>query len=292
MQIPVGAPDAFTARSSSTSCTSRRSRRPSRRTSITSARCRASRRSSPRRPKLANNQLIFPDEAFLENTFIFRGLTRRRRRTERRLPGHRRLALRPCPCPAEGGCRTSAPSGAGLAAALLRDPAVVMLLESLKTGTIDTGFTAHLGVLELHGRALGLQRAVHPLVRVRRHRHAPRLLIGYPLAYVIAFRGGKYRNALLLLVIVPFFVTYLIRTLSWETILSDSGVVVGTCRRSGSSRRTAPAGHHGPGGGGHHLQLPALHDPAALRVARADRPAGCWRRATTSTGAGATCSCG
>ena len=48
------------------------------------------------------------------------------------------------------------------------------------------------------------------------------LLIGYPLAYVIAFRGGRWRNALLLLVIVPFFVTYLIRTLSWETILSDS----------------------------------------------------------------------
>src|SRR3712207_4169904 len=59
------------------------------------------------------------------------------------------------------------------------------------------------------------------------------LLIGYPLAYVIAFRGGKYRNALLLAVIVPFFVTYLIRTLSWETILSDSSVVVETLRTIG-----------------------------------------------------------
>jgi spermidine/putrescine transport system permease protein len=51
--------------------------------------------------------------------------------------------------------------------------------------------------------------------------------IGFPLAYVIAFRGGKWKNALLLLVIVPFFVTYLIRTLSWQTILEDSGWVVG-----------------------------------------------------------------
>jgi spermidine/putrescine transport system permease protein len=59
------------------------------------------------------------------------------------------------------------------------------------------------------------------------------LLIGYPLAYVIAFRGGKWRNAMLLLVIVPFFVTYLIRTLSWETILSDSGVVVSTLKSIG-----------------------------------------------------------
>ena len=59
------------------------------------------------------------------------------------------------------------------------------------------------------------------------------LLIGYPLAYVIAFRGGRWRNALLLMVIVPFFVTYLIRTLSWETILSDSGVVVSTLKSIG-----------------------------------------------------------
>src|SRR3954454_2053091 len=59
------------------------------------------------------------------------------------------------------------------------------------------------------------------------------LLIGYPLAYVIAFRAGKWRNAMLLLVIVPFFVTYLIRTLSWETILSDSGVVVTTLKSIG-----------------------------------------------------------
>jgi spermidine/putrescine transport system permease protein len=59
------------------------------------------------------------------------------------------------------------------------------------------------------------------------------LLIGYPLAYVIAFRGGRWRNAMLLLVIVPFFVTYLIRTLSWETILSDSGVVVNTLQAVG-----------------------------------------------------------
>ena len=48
-------------------------------------------------------------------------------------------------------------------------------------------------------------------------------MIGYPLAYVIAFRGGRWKNALLLLVILPFFVTYLIRTLSWQTILDDTG---------------------------------------------------------------------
>jgi spermidine/putrescine transport system permease protein len=51
-------------------------------------------------------------------------------------------------------------------------------------------------------------------------------VIGYPLAYVIAMRGGKYRNALLLLVILPFFTTYLVRTLAWQTILDDRSVIV------------------------------------------------------------------
>jgi spermidine/putrescine transport system permease protein len=54
------------------------------------------------------------------------------------------------------------------------------------------------------------------------------LLVSYPLAYWIAFRGGKWKNLFLLLVISPFFVTYLIRTLAWETILADNGVVVKT----------------------------------------------------------------
>ncbi|MEY3805752.1 MAG: hypothetical protein RIR69_564 [Actinomycetota bacterium] len=53
------------------------------------------------------------------------------------------------------------------------------------------------------------------------------LLIGYPLAYVIAFRGGKYKAVLLGLVAVPFFTSYLIRTLAWQNLLADSGPIVG-----------------------------------------------------------------
>jgi spermidine/putrescine transport system permease protein len=52
------------------------------------------------------------------------------------------------------------------------------------------------------------------------------LVVSYPLAYWIALRGGRWKNLFLLLVIAPFFVTYLIRTLAWETILSDGGIVV------------------------------------------------------------------
>jgi len=53
------------------------------------------------------------------------------------------------------------------------------------------------------------------------------IAIGYPLAYVIAFRGGKYKNILLGLVVAPFFTSYLLRTIAWSSILADSGVVVG-----------------------------------------------------------------
>src|SRR5215211_402391 len=56
------------------------------------------------------------------------------------------------------------------------------------------------------------------------------LLVSYPLAYWIAFRGGRWKNLLLLLVIAPFFVTYLIRTLAWKTILADDGVVLSILR--------------------------------------------------------------
>jgi spermidine/putrescine transport system permease protein len=59
------------------------------------------------------------------------------------------------------------------------------------------------------------------------------LVVSYPLAYWIAFRGGRWKNLFLLLVIAPFFVTYLIRTLAWETILADNGVVVRTLQHVG-----------------------------------------------------------
>jgi spermidine/putrescine transport system permease protein len=52
------------------------------------------------------------------------------------------------------------------------------------------------------------------------------LLLSYPVAYWIAFRGGRWKNLLLLMIVAPFFVTYLIRTLAWETILSDNGLGV------------------------------------------------------------------
>ncbi|HEY3477564.1 MAG TPA: ABC transporter permease [Streptomyces sp.] len=55
--------------------------------------------------------------------------------------------------------------------------------------------------------------------------------IGYPLAYTIAFRAGRWRNVVLVLVIAPFFTSFLIRTLAWETILADESPVVSFLNR-------------------------------------------------------------
>ena len=52
------------------------------------------------------------------------------------------------------------------------------------------------------------------------------LLLAFPLAYVIAFKAGRFKNLILGLVILPFFVTFLIRTIAWKTILADNGWVV------------------------------------------------------------------
>lgn len=51
------------------------------------------------------------------------------------------------------------------------------------------------------------------------------LALGYPLAYAIAFRAGRWKHVMLVLVIAPFFTSFLLRTLSWRTILSDEGPV-------------------------------------------------------------------
>jgi len=59
------------------------------------------------------------------------------------------------------------------------------------------------------------------------------MLIGYPMAYTIAFRGGRYKNILLLLVILPFFTSFIIRTISWKFILADQGFILGTLKEIG-----------------------------------------------------------
>ena len=52
------------------------------------------------------------------------------------------------------------------------------------------------------------------------------ILLGFPLAYAIAFKAGKYRNLMLVAVIAPFFTSFLLRTLSWKLLLGDTSFLV------------------------------------------------------------------
>jgi spermidine/putrescine transport system permease protein len=56
------------------------------------------------------------------------------------------------------------------------------------------------------------------------------LAIAYPLAYAIAFKSGRFKNILLVLVVAPFFVSFLLRTVAWKQILGEEGPVVSVLR--------------------------------------------------------------
>ncbi|HEY0775813.1 MAG TPA: ABC transporter permease [Nocardioidaceae bacterium] len=56
------------------------------------------------------------------------------------------------------------------------------------------------------------------------------ILLGFPLAYAIAFKSGRFKNLMLILVIAPFFTSFLVRTLSWQLLLGDNGWAVDVLR--------------------------------------------------------------
>jgi spermidine/putrescine transport system permease protein len=112
-------------------------------------------------------------------------------------------------------------------------PLYYMARQSLEEGTIFTGYEF---AWNFQTYTDALKNYDEQLIRSFVYAGVSTLIafvVGFPLAYTIAFRGGKWKNALLLLVIVPFFVTYLIRTLSWETILADDGLVVNVLQAVG-----------------------------------------------------------
>ena len=105
-------------------------------------------------------------------------------------------------------------------------PTFVMLSVSTQTGDIINGFrqTFHWrtyvdGWNEYHVQFV--RSLVYGLVAT-----VACLVIAYPVAYWIAFRGGTHKSSLLFLILLPFFVSFVIRTQSWNFILSDDGMVL------------------------------------------------------------------
>ena len=105
-------------------------------------------------------------------------------------------------------------------------PVLNQLYVSLQEGNFEIGYefawnwssyTDALSTYEEHIiRSIGYASAATVLA----------FIISFPLAYFIAFKAGRWKNVLLLLIILPFFTSYLVRTVAWQTILSDNGFVV------------------------------------------------------------------
>src|SRR5829696_4120880 len=105
-------------------------------------------------------------------------------------------------------------------------PLVNQLYESLQTGDPETGYAfdwnfavysdAISDYREQFLRSIGYAATATVLC----------FLIAFPLAYFIAFKAGRWKNLMLLLIILPFFVSYVLRTVSWQLILADDGWVV------------------------------------------------------------------
>ena len=112
-------------------------------------------------------------------------------------------------------------------------PALNQLYVSLQAGNFEIGYEFDWNWPTYSRRVLGLPRAVPALDLVRRTATVAAFIISFPLAYFIAFKAGRWRNLMLLLIILPFFTSYLVRTVAWQTILSDNGFVVERMRDVG-----------------------------------------------------------
>src|SRR6476619_3579578 len=112
-------------------------------------------------------------------------------------------------------------------------PLVNQVNVSLQTGDPDNGYTFawHFStytqaISDYHEqflRSIGYAGAATILCFV----------IAFPLAYFVAFKAGRFKNAMLLLIVLPFFMSYVLRTVAWQLILSDNGWVVARLRDLG-----------------------------------------------------------
>ncbi|UQX90028.1 ABC transporter permease [Jatrophihabitans telluris] len=112
-------------------------------------------------------------------------------------------------------------------------PLVFLGSQSIQTGTIEEGFkvTWHFGNYSFAFSNFASQffrSLIYALLAT-----VFSLLIGYPLAYAIAQKAGRFKSLLLVIVIAPFFTSFLLRTLAWQTILSTNGVVFKVFKHTG-----------------------------------------------------------
>lgn len=119
-------------------------------------------------------------------------------------------------------------------------PMLAMVNVSLESGSLETGFSQTFSwhnytdmISSYHSQLL--RSLVYGLVTT-----VITIVLAYPVAYFIAFRGGRHKSTYLFLILLPFFVTFVIRTISWQFLLADNGIVLGHLKGWG----VLPQGFH------------------------------------------------
>ena len=112
-------------------------------------------------------------------------------------------------------------------------PMAAMFSLSLQEGSLEAGFR-FTGHWQNYSEALGkYDTQIYRSLIYGAIVTLATLVISYPMAYWIAFRGGRNKNLFLLLILLPFFTPFIIRTLSWKFILADEGFLLGTLKSWG-----------------------------------------------------------
>ena len=112
-------------------------------------------------------------------------------------------------------------------------PILVMLSLSLQSGNAEQGFrftwewSNYADAWEFYHTQF-IRSIVYALIVT-----ALCLVLAYPMAYWIAFYGGARKSTYLFLILLPFFVSFVIRTASWKFILNDQGIVLGPLKEAG-----------------------------------------------------------
>lgn len=105
-------------------------------------------------------------------------------------------------------------------------PLVFLISMSTQTGDVVSGFTQ---TFDWHNYVTGFSDYHSQFFRSLFYGGAATLLcilLSYPTAYWIAFRGGARKSTYLFLILLPFFVSFVLRTISWQYILGDNGLVL------------------------------------------------------------------
>ena len=104
-------------------------------------------------------------------------------------------------------------------------PSLNQVYVSLQSGNFEVGYTFDWNFATYADALTDYQEQFLRSLRFAATATLAAFVISFPLAYFIAFKAGRFRNLMLLLIILPFFTSYLVRTGAWQIILSDNGFV-------------------------------------------------------------------